>query len=981
MMISKNQPHPPLDAEKRIMANTATLERTHANRQFSSAGRRLLALFAAATLSSLWSEASSPTHWSLWETYRSRVVHPAAAIKSEDLERARRNIELHEWAQRYVDGLLEQADRHASQTTPEYLECMIERTTPGCTGPCPACRAKGLPWHPNGQWAWLPDEPDRLTCNACKTVFPNEEFPETILVRSTWDPDQEFRFVGGETFKCFGYTHARPSLSGIVRARKLGYATRQLQALAKAYAFTGEPAYAHAARRILLRLADVFPKYLVRAGYGYGEYSDCDPHTAARRISDLPNDELVYPPNTPDRKLYAGYWAASRIGSSGMDGRWVSTVAEAYDLTCNAHDDAGPVYPEAERLRIERDVLLESTCLAACDPAINNKSVGNRAGCAMVGLVVGHPGLVRFGLEGFRSTVDEWFLPDGGTSESPAYAMMTMNGVRDFALMFRDASDPHGYVAPDGTRMDNFNACRDTRYGDCWQGLIWTLQGDLRHSPSADSYRTTTIGSYHAELIAAAYPTLDHRALLLEFSGGGDPKGSSAEVAMLYREPETAMPGALSLSLPDVVFPSLAQGYLRTGETGRDSLLLLNASDWGGHHHEDSLDLYYWKDGRELLSDLGYLWDHPDKSKTKRTFAHNLVMIDGAAQQTTGRGGSFHLFTVTPHVKAMEASSRAYPAADVYRRLCVQVDHGGAGSYVIDIFRVRGGERRQYVFHGPSNEYEVNGLQLRPAERPLLDDTREAQGDTPWEIRWQLDDGYAFTALAPGASGETVAIGNGWGQRDHRNTDRGAVLPYIVRETRGSDLDAFVTLFYGHDAAEHPALVKAVRLIESPENLAEGTVCVEVTTALGTDVILSTLEPRPLTVRTPIGILASDGRLAVVCSRGDRIVAACLMGGTRLSAGDLQLELPSGSLVGEIVDHGSGGGDSWFVVDALIPEDAEGQTLFVQDGDMRRAYPIRALAAQGDRTRVYTKKDNVGFEARGGNTWEFVATAPGSGLD
>ncbi|MFQ5496156.1 MAG: heparinase II/III family protein, partial [Phycisphaerae bacterium] len=142
---------------------------------------------------------------------------------------------------------------------------------------------------------------------------------------------------------------------------------------------------------------------------------------------------------------------------------------------------------------------------------------------------------------------------------------------------------------------------------------------------------------------------------------------------------------------------------------------MLNASDWGGHHHHDSLDLYYWQDGRELLSDLGYLWDHPDKSKTSRTLAHNLVLIDGQNQRSKGRRGSFHLFSLTSRIKVMEASSRAYPRASIYRRTCIQVDHGEAGSYLVDIFRAGGATARDYVFHGPGNEYAVDGLDLAPS--------------------------------------------------------------------------------------------------------------------------------------------------------------------------------------------------------------------------------------------------------------------------
>ncbi|PIZ42087.1 MAG: hypothetical protein COY42_18215 [Armatimonadetes bacterium CG_4_10_14_0_8_um_filter_66_14] len=1093
-------------------------------------------------------QTTAPTDWAAWKQHRGQVQHPAAAIKPADLDRAKMNLERFDWAKQYLTNLRRSADAYATQLTPEYLSQVIERTTPGCVGPCPACRAKGLPWHPNGQWSWSASKPDQLTCSVCKTVFPNEEFPEEIVLQSTWDPEQKFGFVGGETFKCFGYTNARPSLSGIIRARKLGHATGQLHTLALAYALTDEPKYAQAAKAVLLRLAEVFPKYLVRAGYGYGEYTDCDPHVASERIDDLPNDELVYPPNRPDRKLYAGYWAASRVGSSGMDGGWVSNVAESYDLTCTAQAGDKPVYSDDERLRIERDVLLESTYLAACDDSINNKSVGNRAGCAMVGLVVGHPGLVRFGLDGFKRTVEEWFLPDGGTSESPAYAMMTMGGVDGFALMFRDYSDPEGYVGADGKRLEHFNACRDTRYGDCWQGLIWNLQGDLRHPPSADSYRTTSLGATYAELIAVAYPTDEHVALLKEYAGK-DLAAGSASQALFCREPALADREVPPFALPDVAFPFLSQGYLRTGAAGRDSLLMLNASDYGGHHHLDSLNLYYWQAGHELLSDLGYLWDHPDSYQTRRAFAHNLVLLDGSDQATGGRGGSFHLFSVTPRVKVMEASSKAYPAAEVYRRTCVQVDHGEAGSYVVDLFRVKGGTRRQYLFHGPGTAYQVQGLDLQPAvqsARPApfalrfhlpqvselyvddveirqvqpgatdgpnlapngsvatgalnkpapgwgvytgdgsadmavvtpgrtdaqcvrfralkphengrmnaallvgesdgyrgakaiagvlgatykvrcwikgnadhvnldavtwpndpasaadrvhvtmrqlsaaaewkqyeaaftlpstklpLENLRKASGEAPWRAVWSLPEDYTFVALSPGRKQETVLVGDGWGQRDHRNTDRGATLPYLIRQTEGGDLDTFVSVFCGAPKDAVPA--KSVKLLPLPAEAPEGAVAVAVETTRGTDVIVSSLTSQATVLATPLGELKTDGLVAAVLSSDGTPSSACLVGGTRLSIGDLEVTA-NPALGGTLLEVGSAGGDSWFVLDGQLPEDCVGQTLFVQDGDLRRADPIRGVAPAGDHTKVFAKKGNVGFEARPGQTWELPSTA------
>ncbi len=919
-----------------------------------------------------------PRDWGAWPVYRAQVRHPATRIQAADLLRARENIARHRWASSWAEDLLRSAEETLPLLTPEYLGAMAEVTTPGCTGPCPACRDRGLRWHPNGQWSWSPQAPEQLTCQVCKTVYPNNRYPESIEVRSTWDPRQVFRFYGGETFVCFGYTHARPTFSGIIRARKLGHLTGQLRTLALAHAVNGEARYADGARRILLRLAEVLPTYLVRAGYGYGEFADCDPHAAAEHINDLPADELVYPPNKPDRKVYTGYWSASRVGSSGMDGAWVADVTLAYDLTCEAQGAGGPVYLPEERLRIERDVLLEGSYLAACDPDINNKSVGNRAGAAMVGLCVGHPGLVRFGLDGFLRTVDGWFLPDGGTSESAAYAMMTMSGVRPFGEAFRDYTEPDGYRGPDGTRLEHFNACRDTSYGRCWQGLLWTLQGDLRHPPLADSYRTTSIGAAFAELIALAYPTPQHLAFLAEV-GGETPAGEAARTAVFYRDPGLTVDREARFELPDVVFPFLAQACLRLGSHGRDGLAVLNASDWGGHHHHDSLDLYLWKDGHELLSDLGYLWDHPDKRMTYRTAAHNLVLLGGKEQAAKGRGGSMHLFGVAPRVRFAEASSNAYPGAQVYRRTCIQIEAAGQAAYLVDIFRAaQGDEPRDYLFHGPCGQFQPIGVELRPAApeslpREIADlgaQPRSATVPGGWGLRWQVAADYTFLALTPeGGPEELVVLCDGWGQRDHRNTDRGATLPYVVRRRSGARApDAFVSVFEGAPAGRE--IVRAARLIPVPAD----AVVTAVTTEHGVDLVVSQGAVRALAFDWSGQTIETDARLAVIGlpSQPGGKPFAMMAEGTFLRAPQIALAGPAACLQGAVSSWGEAAGDSWFDLTPPLPAGAavEGLTLHVTGEDgIERAYPIRGLQTAPDATRIFTRLRHEGFPARPSQRW------------
>ncbi|MBT3603055.1 MAG: hypothetical protein HN521_08305 [Candidatus Latescibacteria bacterium] len=925
------------------------------------------------------SHTTNPKDWSDWEKYREHVVHPAATIKASDLERARDNIRQHDWAKRYTHTLQESAGSILQQITPDYLTNMIEETTPGCVGPCPACRAKGLPWHPNGQWTWSPTEPNNLQCSVCETTFPNAEFPEDIAITSTWGKGQTFTFVGGDTFKCFGYHQARPSISGITRVRKVQHITSQLQTLATAHVLTEEAHYAHAAKAILLRFADVFPEYLVRAGYGYGEYAGMDPKIAAEHILDLPEDELVYPPNKPDRKIFVGYWAASRIGTSGMDGGWVVRVADAYSLTCTAQDNGAPIYSNEERLHIERNLLLESTYLAACDTAINNKSVGNRAGAAIAGMCVGHPGLVHFGLDGFVKTVDDWFLPDGGTSESPAYAMMTMSGIRPFALAFREYTDPTGYTTPGGARLDNFNASRDTLYGDCWQALIWTLKGNLPFPPSADSYQSTTIGVPFADLLALAYPTDTHVALLKE-QIANDPSRGTHQQAVFYRSPELEKQPTPPLTLPDTIFPYLSQGYLRTGEDGRKSLISLNAADHHNHHHIDGLNLYYWKDGRELLSDLGYLWDHPDKYQTARTGAHNLVMINGKDQLARGRHGTFHLFSVTPTVKAMEASSDGYGPDSIYQRTVLQIDHGSNGSYLLDIFRTSGGQTVDYIFHGPNNTYQVNDLNLAPSssvnfgENGLsLDNLQQGQTTNPWHITWTFDDGYTFEAFTPGSANESVFVGNGWGQRDHRNTDVGAKLPYVIRRVESDPQNnAFVSAFVGSQGEQ--SLIKSIQVL--PTSSSDDAVAISVQTSQGTDIIISQLNPTDITRSTDQGDISTDGKIAVIQTGGKSPGSACLIGGTNLSAPNVELSAPNAVLGGRILSNGSINGQSYFDIDCDMPkiQDAEGQTFFAIDDTNKHGYAILKIESTVTGCRIYTKQDHQGFEARSANRWELPVT-------
>jgi hypothetical protein len=860
----------------------------------------------------------SPNRTDSWPAYRSQVTHPATMYKPADLMLARENLSRFPWAGRVVEALRRQValtlaapDETAAgdgDAFAAYAERMISATTPGGAGftNCAACGANAI----HGAYHWRPDDPDRLTCTTCGGVYPDARYPEDVVFRAERHGNgQVISYHGGYHFDFRGFA-LYSSWSAQIRARKVAYMAGQAQALATLYALTGDSRSAAAARAILLRFAAVYPGYLVHSSYG--EWIDLPPRLVAARINDLPEDEWTIPPNRPDRKLHSGYWNSGRATGSGMEGTFVRQVAIAYDLLHDALSDD-------ERLLVERDLLLESTVLLLADPARNNKSVANLTAAGLVGMAVGDPGLVRAGAGGFWHFVRNWFLPDGTTSESPAYGLMTLNGLWSFGEALHGYSDPAGYAGDD--RLEGVDVYADPAYRAVFRALYDTLLPDLRYPAFADSYVTTTLGTRYAELMATRYDEPAYQALLTEVAGG-DPDASGGEFALFHRRPARPRAGAAEreggrVAFQSRWFPALHMAYLRAGRDGRGATAILSTSHWGGHHHRDSLNLILYQQGHEVLTDLGYLWDRPDKDMTVRTPAHNLVVVDAAEQRTAERGGHLHLFEAVPGLAVAVCSSAAYAQATCYRRTCLLVDLGAAGgaggagaadvtgSYLVDVFWVSGGQTHDYLFHGPVPGYTAGGIALaRPsgaaegadgqagaaAAAPYgIARVQTGTSPTPWRLTWHLDPATRFTAWAlphgpdaGGAAGETVIVGDGWGERGwgHFNSpDKKVDVPYVVRRRAvgsGARLtSAFVSVF---EISAGPPLVRSVRRLPVTESDVEAApeeaVALEVESAAGTQAFLLALSPGRRSARTTRGALESDGTVTVAGIPGSAIYRA-----------------------------------------------------------------------------------------------------------
>jgi len=177
-------------------------------------------------------------------------------------------------------------------------------------------------------------------------------------------------------------------------------------------------------------------------------------------------------------------------------------------------------------------------------------------------------------------------------------------------------------------------------------------------------------------------------------------------------------------------------GILRSDRRPEQAVLLRFGPSLN-HGHSDDLNFNYFARGSELTYDLGYDLGstHTQVGWAKQTASHNLIVVDESSQQGK-TGGSLHLFAGFPGLKLIEASAEnSYEIRGIrlYRRTLALVD--AENPYLLDIFRVRGGRRHDYVSHFLGRLTRIAGVGLGQEEKGSL-----AGSDIAWGLK-QLSDG------------------------------------------------------------------------------------------------------------------------------------------------------------------------------------------------------------------------------------------------
>jgi oligo-alginate lyase len=419
-----------------------------------------------------------------------------------------------------------------------------------------------------------------------------------------------------------------------------------------------------------------------------------------------------------------------------------------------------------------------------------------------------------------------------------------------------------------------------------------------------------------------------------------------------------------------------------------------------GHAHKDTLNLGLWAFGVDLLPDLGYP-EFADLSNRRaewngNTVAHNTVLVDAAPQKSHTIGQPMG-FADGRHVKFADVSAPGvYTQTSLYRRASAMIRVDAQNAYVVDVFRVAGGDQHHLSFHAAEGTVATTGLNLVPQPtgtyagptvsqppdtapaRPnangfdwLGNVSRAAAPSSGFSIDYTVKDTWNVHPVDPAlhlratflADFEEVALADGVPARNNPGNPK--TLRYLLGRRRGTNLASqFVTVIEPYVGSP---LVRDVSLLDVTSE--DGTFQPHEVTAVRVelsngrvDYIVSSLRP-DLTLRVD-GQCTFRGSFGVLAVRGSAAEFAFSHGSSLLNPGRLApgaaatMTAPAPALTGTV---------QWFtptlasrnLLRLTLPQKAQpgtadtlpGQYVYVDNDGVRNAvYLIHAARIVDDVT-------------------------------
>lgn len=917
--------------------------------------------------------------------------HPTVFLAPEDVARGRANVEKYGWARELAALITREADRWLGRED-DWLRRAVPAAGSAFAYGLQACPICGADWGPFARGGASFDDPGRVTCTKGHTL-PDADHP---------DPGTGYKGSDGRIHYFVGSYNA-----WAVETLTFG----ALEYLVHAYTLTGDERYAAKASVVLDAIAAVYP----------GCHAGC----------------WDYPSSPPSGRLDRPWYQASRV---------LVHYVDQYDqlYPSPALDRPSSVPGLTRRENIERNLLLDggAYCYEESKKGrLHNGESDYLRGALAVGVCLGIPEYIRWavdGSSGIRALLANDIDRDGAYFEvTPMYSDHTRELFFTFAeplLNCRVAPYAEGLDLYRHPKMRAFlephnlplaAAGRMPRYGDAPPDLgsgpaperpfdrsdyDFLEKLYARSTEPADKARAGALLAWLANgrfdelrglgstgvAVPSVVPDRRVSAGMSMYREPGDPFGGSFtdRVWLLFHGGEPPAGAGLPPAdwLRSVTAANLlgvkGMAVLRAGEGPDAQGLLLRFGPSLNHGHLDDLNIDYLALGRDLTYDLGYARSAATQTQTswaRQTLSHNLVVVDERSQGESGTsGGSLGWLAETPGVRAVEASAEAAyakPGVTLYRRLCALVGEAPP-FYLLDVFRVRGGRKHDWVFHAPAADVEFSGVKLGPEKKGslagagidwsaaqladgdlaghpgapfwiappengfgFLGRPRRGRAEGPWSADWTIaPDARVRVTMAGEDGGDVVtAVANGLYPRYPR---AGYVL---ARRTAGERGSVFAAAIDPHAGA--PA-VEAVAKIDIPGGEdAAGPILVKVGLRGGiSDFIYSSGDGEA----RPVGGLVFGGRFVRARVAGGRLVGLDLAGGTRFEGFGWRVDAGEGRWAGEIARADAAAGA--FETSADLPADGrlDGAVIVFSNPAYSRttAYRIRGIERAGGRTRV-----------------------------
>jgi len=640
-------------------------------------------------------------------------------------------------------------------------------------GHCPACK-QDVP-----MYNWQMDalrHPWKTRCPHCKEYFPKNDFAK--FYRSGLDEHGVFDPKRADRSLLFNTAHPHPKdplhtfgvddgegyVEGDKRWRFIGayliYGQWKqailggINSLAVAYVVTGDPAYAHKAGILLDRVADLYPTMDFgkegvmyegppRSGYVSTWHDACEETRGLALAYDMVREALV-----EDGRLAA----------------FLAKKAKQYHLA-NPKTSGADICRNIEE-RILRDALNNpdkiysnyprtELCVATIKTILDWPQ--NRAEVYAI-------------LDGI---IQKATAVDGMTGEKglAGYTCIGPHGVAEILANYarldpgflKDALQRHPQL------RDTFRFHLDT----------WCLQKYYPQSGDTGSFARQV--TQYAGVAFSRNPWL-HPSMFTLLERLHELTGEPAFIQALYRANGDSVeglpydlfaddPAAFQKKVQEVIaregpVPRLGSvnkqawhlAILRSGQGADERALWLDYDAGERHGHADGLNLGLFAKGLDLLPDFGYPpvqyggWGAPRAVWYTMTAAHNTVAVNGRNQRAGA--GKTTLWADGKQFRAIRASAPALIEGKQYERTAALVDLSARDFYVLDVFRVVGGNDHTKFLHSHFGQITTQGLTLQPAADYGHDtQMRGFQGDPSpqpgWSVDWKIEDRYQY--LPPGA--------------------------------------------------------------------------------------------------------------------------------------------------------------------------------------------------------------------------------------